>query len=78
MDTCFQKKKSGLITFTSGETETMTDYILVSNKYKSSVKDVKVIPGEEAVSQQHCLLLMDMVFKKKIKRRVKFRKELKL
>ena len=78
MDTCFQKKKSGLITFTSGETETMTDYILVSNKYKSSVKDVKVIPGEEVVSQQHCLLLMDMVFKKKIKRRVKFREELKL
>ena len=77
MDTCFQKKKSGLITFKSGETETMTDYILVNKKYKSSVKDVKLIPGEE-VASQHCLLLMDMVFKKKIKRRVKFSKELKL
>ena len=77
MDTCFQKKKSGLITFKSGETETMTDYILVNKKYKSSVKDVKLIPGEEVVSQ-HCLLLMDMVFKKKIKRRVKFSKKLKL
>ena len=77
MDTCFQKKKSGLITFKSGETETMTDYILVNKKYKISVKDVKLIPGEEVVSQ-HCLLLMDMVFKKKIKRRVKFSKELKL
>ena len=63
MNTCFQKRKSLLITFRSGETETMIDYILVNNKYRSSVKDVKVIPGEELLSQ-HCLLLMDMVFKR--------------
>ena len=72
-----QKRKSRLITFRSGETETMIDYILVNNKYRSSVKDIKVIPGEEIVSQ-HCLLLMDMVFRKKVKRKVKFRKKLKL
>ena len=77
MNTCFQKRKSRLVTFRSGETETMIDYILVNNKYRSSVKDVKVIPGEEKVSQ-HCLLLMDMVFRKKVKRKVKFRKKLKL
>ena len=77
MNTCFQKRKSRLVTFRSGETETMTDYILVNSKYRSSVKDVKVIPGEEIVSQ-HCLLLMDMVFRKKVKRKVKFRKKLKL
>ena len=40
----------------------MIDYILVNNKYRSSVKNVKVIPGEEIVSQ-HCLLLMDKVQK---------------
>ena len=40
----------------------MIDYILVNSKDKSSVKDVKVIPGEEIVSQ-HCLLLMDKVQK---------------
>ena len=51
--------------FKYGETETMIDYIYVNNKYRISVKYVKVIPGEEIVSQ-HCLLLMDMVFKKKI------------
>ena len=68
--TCFQKRKSRLVTFRSGETETMIDYILVNNKYRSSVKDVKVIAGEEIVSQ-HCLLL-------KVKRKVKFRKKLKL
>ena len=28
----------------------MIDYILANNKYRSSVKDVKVIPGEEIVS----------------------------
>ena len=77
MNSCFQKRKSWLITFTSRETETMIDYILVNNKYSSSVKDVKVIPGEEIVSQ-HCFLLMDMVFKKKVRRKVKFRKKFKL
>ena len=55
MNTCFQERKCWLITFRLGETEAMIDYILVNNKYRSSVKDVKVIPGEEIVSQ-HCLL----------------------
>ena len=77
INNCFQKRKSRLITFRSGETETMIDYILVNNKYRRSIKDVKVIPGEEIVSQ-YCLLLIDMVFKKKIRRKVKFRKKLKL
>ena len=47
MNTYFQKRKSRFITFRSGETETMSDYILVNNKYRSSAKDVKVVPGEE-------------------------------
>ena len=51
MNTCFQKRKNWLKTFRSGETETMIDYILVNNKYRSSVKDAKVISGEEIVSQ---------------------------
>ena len=59
MNTCFQKRKSQLITFRLGEIETMTDY-----NYRSSVNDVKVIPGEERVSQ-YWLLLMDMVFKRR-------------
>ena len=72
MNTCFQKRKSRLITFGSGETETMIDYILANSKYRSSVKDVKVIPSEEIVSQ-HCLLLIDMVFKKKGQKERKIR-----
>ena len=55
----------------------MIDYILVNNKCRSSVKDVEVIPGEDIVIQ-HCLLLMDMMFKKKVRRKVKFRKKLKM
>ena len=34
MNTCFQKRKSRLITFRSSKTETMIDYILVNNKYR--------------------------------------------
>ena len=48
----------------------------MNNKYRS-VKDVKVIPSEEILSQ-HCPLLMDIVFKKKVSRKVKFRNKLKL
>ena len=71
INTCFEKRKIWLITFKFGENETMIDSILVNIKYRSSVKDVKVISGEEIVSQ-HCLLFMDMVFKKKVRRKVKF------
>ena len=70
MNTCSQKRKSWLITFRSVKTETMIDYFLVNNKY------MRVIPGEEM--SQHCLLVMDMVLKKKVRRKLKFRKKSKL
>ena len=66
-----------LITFISGETETMIDYILVNNKYRPSAKDMEIIP-DEMIVRQHCLLLMNMVFRKKVRRKVKLRKRLKL
>lgn len=73
MSTCFQKRKSLLITFGLGETEIMIDFIFV-NKYRQCATDVKEIVG------QNCLLLMDMVFKNKVSTvgRLKFRKKLKL
>ena len=77
INTYYQKRKSWLITFRLGETETMIGYILVNKKYRNNAKDVKVIPGEGIVSQ-HCLLLIDMVFKKKARRKLKFRKKLTL
>ena len=75
MNTFFEKRKSSLRTFRSGETETMIDYTLMDNKCRSSVKDVKVILAEEKGSQ-HCLLLMDMVLKKKGQEERKTHKEL--
>ena len=66
MNSCFQKKNSQLITFRLSETETMIKYIIVNSKYRRSVKDVKVIPAEEIVNQ-HYLLLMDIVLKKKVR-----------
>ena len=38
---------------------------------------MKVTPGEELVSE-HFLLLMNLMFKKKVRRKVKLRKKLKL
>ena len=55
----------------------MINYILVNKRYRISVKDVKMIPGEEIVSQ-HCLLSMDMLLKKKVRKKGKFKKKLKL
>ena len=72
----FQKKKSLLITFRSSETGILFDYILVNNKYINSVQKMKVIRSEEIVSQH--FLLMNMVFKRKVRRKVKFREKLKL
>ena len=34
--TCFQKQRSWLVKFRPGEIETMIDYILVQNKYRSN------------------------------------------
>ena len=44
MNSCFQKSKSWLVTFRSDEL--VLDYILVDNRYRSSVNYVKVISGE--------------------------------
>ena len=54
INTCFQKIKSWLIILIQCETETMTDYIVVNKKYRSTVKDVIVISGKEIVIH-HCL-----------------------
>ena len=44
-----QRLYNELITCRSSEIETMINYILVNNKYRSSVKDMNVIPGEDIV-----------------------------
>ena len=55
-NTWFKKRDSRLITCSSGAFNTQIDYILVRNKDRKLVKDVKVIPSEEVVSQHHIVV----------------------
>ena len=86
MNTCFKKTKSWLITFRSGETETMIacmllitsiDIVLMLLWYHILDQGCEIIPGEEIVSQ-HCLLLVGMVLKKKVRSKAISRKKLQL
>ena len=57
-NTCFKKRKKQLITFRSGEVETVIDNILVSSKHSSRVNDVKVIPDNKVVSHHYHLTMV--------------------
>ena len=50
-NTLFRKRLSRLITYESGSCQTKIDYILVRKSDRKVVKDVKVVSGEECVSQ---------------------------
>ena len=56
-----------MVTFESGGVSSVVDYVLTR---KNDLKDVKVIPGEECVSQ-HKLVVMDMRIKRSIKKKAK-------
>ena len=59
-NTFFKKHDSRLMTITSGSSKTQIDYIMVRNKDRKRVRDVKVFPVEENV-QQHQLLVCDIM-----------------
>ena len=48
------------MTYTSGPSKTQIDYIMVKNKDRKRVRDVKVNAGEE-ITQQHQLLICDII-----------------
>ena len=50
-NTTFHKRESHLVTYESGLAKTQVDYVLVNRKSRKFVLDVKVIPGEEVVTQ---------------------------
>jgi len=50
-----------LTTYESGESKTAIDYTLVGKKEK--VRNVKTIPGKEMM-MLHCLVVMDILYKK--------------
>ena len=65
------KQESQLVTYAAGPVKSMVDYIIVRQKDKAKVRNVKVIPNEECVTR-HKLLVMDMWFSTRKRRRRKF------
>ena len=61
-NSCFTKKDSYLITYQSGGNSSQIDYVLVRKSDLKLVRDIKVIPGEEVLTQ-HRMLLSDMIWK---------------
>ena len=57
------KRESHLVTYQSGENQSQIDYILVKQQNIKLVRDVKVNPNEECVTQ-HKLLVCDARIKK--------------
>jgi len=59
------------VTYAAGPVKSTVDYIIVRQEDKAKVRNVKVIPNEECVPK-HKLLVMDMQFNTRKKRRKKF------
>ena len=55
-NTLFKKRDSHLITYASGDHKTQVDYILFRSGLRKLIKDVKVIPNEECLSQHRLLV----------------------
>jgi len=61
-NTLFTKQEAKLVTYVAGPVKTTVDYIMVRQKDKARVCNVKVISSEECVPK-HKLLVMDLWFK---------------
>ncbi len=57
-NTCFEREESKLVTYKSGELATQVDYIMIDEADRGRMRNCKVIPGEEVLSE-HRLLVMD-------------------
>jgi hypothetical protein len=57
-NTFFRKKKSHLITFSSGQHSSQIDFVLTRKEERPNCMDCKVIP-DECVVTQHKLLVAD-------------------
>ena len=55
-NTLFKKRDSHLITYASGDHVTQVDYILFRRNLRKLIQDVKVIPGEECLTQHRLLV----------------------
>jgi hypothetical protein len=66
-NTFFRKKKSHLITFSSGQHSSQIDFVLTRREERPNCMDWKVIPGECVVTQ-HKLLMVDFCFQVCVRR----------
>ncbi|MBJ5695526.1 hypothetical protein JGG83_23020, partial [Salmonella enterica subsp. enterica serovar Derby] len=62
-NTVFRREEKRLVTYESGGTKSMLDYILLRKTDRRKVRNIKVIPGEECVTQHH-LVVEDFVTRK--------------
>ncbi|MBJ3377361.1 hypothetical protein JGC18_24975 [Salmonella enterica subsp. enterica serovar Typhimurium] len=63
-NTVFRREEKRLVTYESGGTKSMLDYILLRKAdRRRMVRNIKVIPGEECVTQHH-LVVGDFVMRK--------------
>jgi hypothetical protein len=60
-NTFFRKKKSHLITFSSGQHSSHIDFVLTRKEERPNCMDCKVIP-DECIVTQHKLLVADFCF----------------
>ena len=77
VNTLFKKRDSHLITYASGGHTTQVDYILFPRRLRKLIRDVKVIPGEECLTQ-HRLLVCDLKIAALPKAKRKFAPRLRL
>ena len=70
-NTLFMKQESQLVTYAAGPVKITVHYIIVRQEDKAKVCNVKVIPDEECVLK-YKLLVMDMQFSTRKRRRKKF------
>ena len=55
--TLFQKDDNKLMTYSAGGMATTVDYLMIRKQDRECLQDAKAIPGEEAVSQHHLILV---------------------
>ena len=60
-NTLFQKRSNHLVTYSSGNTQTQIEYILTGKSQGNLVTDVKVIAGEEYVTQHKLLVFVTKI-----------------
>ena len=56
VNTCFKRQKNNLATYVSGSTVNTIDYLLLRRCERQIRKNIKIIAGEECVSQRRLLV----------------------